>query len=58
MQTSDRFPFRAIHTEGSLLTADLHQRVRRASRIPDVRCRVEPQLPLDVNAIYVYLLIS
>jgi hypothetical protein len=55
MQTSDRFPFRAIHTEGSLLTADLHQRVRRASKIQNVRYRVEPQLHPDVLEIFIYL---
>jgi superfamily II DNA or RNA helicase len=34
---------------------DAHQRVRRASKIRNVRYRVEPQLPPDVLGIYVYL---
>ncbi len=36
-----------------LLTA--HRRVRSASQIRGVRYRVEPQLPLDILGIYVYL---
>ncbi len=36
-----------------LLTA--HRRVRSASQVRGVRYRVEPQLPLDVLGIYVYL---
>ena len=32
-----------------------HQRVRSASKIRNVRYRVEPQLPPDVLGIYVYL---
>jgi hypothetical protein len=34
---------------------EAHQRVRRASKIRNVRVRVEPQLPPDVLGIYVYL---
>jgi len=34
---------------------EAHQRVRRASKIRNVRYRVEPQLPPDVLGIYVYL---
>lgn len=34
---------------------DAHQRVRLASKIRNVRYRVEPQLPPDVLGIYVYL---
>jgi hypothetical protein len=34
---------------------DAHQRVRRASKVRNVRYRVEPQLPPDVLGIYVYL---
>ena len=34
---------------------DAHQRVRRASKIRNVRYRVEPQLPPDILGIYVYL---
>jgi hypothetical protein len=55
MQTSHRFPFITIHIEGSLLPADLLQRVRRASKIQNVRYRVEPQLHPDVLEIFIYL---
>ena len=34
---------------------EAHQRVRRASKIRNVRYRVEPQLPPDVLGIYIYL---
>jgi superfamily II DNA or RNA helicase len=34
---------------------DAHQRVRQASRIRNIRYRIEPQLPPDVLGIYVYL---
>jgi len=34
---------------------DAHQRVRQASRIRNVRYRIEPQLPPDVLGIYVFL---
>jgi SNF2 family DNA or RNA helicase len=34
---------------------EAHQRVRRASKIRNVRYRVEPQLPPDMLGIYVYL---
>jgi hypothetical protein len=34
---------------------DAHQRVRQASKIRNVRYRVEPQLPPDVLGIYIYL---
>jgi superfamily II DNA or RNA helicase len=34
---------------------EAHQRVRRASKIRNVRYRVEPQLPPDVLGIFVYL---
>jgi hypothetical protein len=34
---------------------EAHQRVRRASKIRNVRYRVEPQLPPDVLGVYVYL---
>jgi hypothetical protein len=34
---------------------EAHQRVRRASKVRDIRHRVEPQLPPDVLGIYVYL---
>jgi superfamily II DNA or RNA helicase len=34
---------------------EAHQRVRRASKIRNVRYQVEPQLPPDVLGIYVYL---
>jgi len=34
---------------------EAHQRVRRASKIRNMRYRVEPQLPPDVLGIYVYL---
>ena len=34
---------------------EAHQRVRRASKIRNLRHRVEPQLPPDVLGIYVYL---
>jgi len=34
---------------------EAHQRVRRASKIRNVRYRVEPQLPPDVLGIYVFL---
>jgi superfamily II DNA or RNA helicase len=34
---------------------DAHQRVRHASRIRNIRYRIEPQLPPDVLGIYVYL---
>ncbi len=34
---------------------EAHQRVRRASKIRNVRYRVEPQLPPDILGIYVYL---
>lgn len=43
----------ARHRGEVLLEA--HQRVRRASKIRNVRYRVEPQLPPDVLGIYVYL---
>ena len=34
---------------------DAHQRVRRASKVRNIRYRVEPQLPPDVLGIYVFL---
>lgn len=34
---------------------DAHQRVRRASKVRNIRYRVEPQLPPDILGLYVYL---
>ena len=34
---------------------DAHQRVRRASKVRNIRYRMEPQLPPDMLGIYVYL---
>jgi len=44
----------AARQRGEVLL-EAHQRVRRASKIRNVRYRVEPQLPPDVLGIYVYL---
>jgi len=46
----------AIQRGEELLEA--HQRVRRASKIRNVRYRVEPQLPPDVLGIYIFLPIN
>ena len=43
----------AIQRGGELL--DAHQRVRQASKIRNIRYRVEPQLPPDVLGIYIFL---
>jgi superfamily II DNA or RNA helicase len=43
----------AVQRGAELLEA--HQRVRRASKVRNIRYRVEPQLPPDVLGIYVYL---
>ncbi len=43
----------AVERGEELLEA--HRRVRTASRMKGVTCRVEPQLPPDVLGIYVYL---
>lgn len=43
----------ALQRGEELLTA--HRRVRSASQVRGVRYRVEPQLPLDILGVYVYL---
>jgi hypothetical protein len=55
----DGFDFLSPHLESVAIQRgqellDAHQRVRRASKIRNVRYRVEPQLPPDVLGIYVY----
>jgi ERCC4-related helicase len=44
----------AARQRGEVLL-EAHQRVRRASKVRNLRYRVEPQLPPDVLGIYVYL---
>ena len=46
----------AIRRGEDLLNA--HQRVRRASKVRNIRYRVEPQLPPDILGIFVYLAIK
>lgn len=65
MQTRSGNTFLTLHTEGTLLPADqlqrdeqllkAHQRVCKASKVRNVRHRVEAQLPPDILGIYIYL---